>query len=215
MEFKKIKIKTVIVSLCFVLGIEVIFGVAALKSTILSPILAIGIVRLIEIIILFLVVTQFEGGIASIGLDPQHWFHGLKKGLIWSAVFGLCVAIVFAALYAFHINPLQILGSGLSFNGKALILFFSIGGLIGPVAEEMFFRGIIYGFLRRWGILIAMIGTTIIFSVAHLKGTPFPLTQIVGGILFSIAYEVEKNLFTPITIHVLGNLAIFSIPLVF
>ena len=38
-----------------------------------------------------------------------------------------------------------------------------------------------------------------------------PLTQIVGGIVFAIAYEKEKNLMVPVTIHCLGNLAIFSL----
>jgi membrane protease YdiL (CAAX protease family) len=33
----------------------------------------------------------------------------------------------------------------------------------------------------------------------------------VGGIVFAIAYEKEKNLMVPITIHCLGNLAIFSL----
>jgi hypothetical protein len=40
------------------------------------------------------------------------------------------------------------------------------------------------------------------------------MTQIVGGVLFAIAYEIEGNLMTPITIHSLGNLAIFTISLV-
>jgi hypothetical protein len=40
-----------------------------------------------------------------------------------------------------------------------------------------------------------------------------PITQLVGGIVFALAYEKEKNLMAPITIHCLGNLAIFSIGL--
>jgi membrane protease YdiL (CAAX protease family) len=34
---------------------------------------------------------------------------------------------------------------------------------------------------------------------------------MIGGILFAVSYEVEKNLLVPITIHSLGNLAIFTI----
>jgi hypothetical protein len=37
------------------------------------------------------------------------------------------------------------------------------------------------------------------------------VTQVVGGILFAAAYEIEKNLVVPITIHCLGNLAIFAL----
>jgi hypothetical protein len=34
-----------------------------------------------------------------------------------------------------------------------------------------------------------------------------------GGLLFAIAYEVEGNLMTPIIIHALANLTIFTISL--
>jgi hypothetical protein len=36
----------------------------------------------------------------------------------------------------------------------------------------------------------------------------------VGGIVFAVAYELEGNLMVPITIHVLGNTAIFALSLV-
>jgi hypothetical protein len=37
---------------------------------------------------------------------------------------------------------------------------------------------------------------------------------VVGGVLFAAAYEKEKNLLVPVTIHCLGNLAIFSLSLI-
>jgi hypothetical protein len=37
---------------------------------------------------------------------------------------------------------------------------------------------------------------------------------MIGGILFAVAYELEKNLLVPIIIHVLGNLAIFVLALI-
>jgi len=40
-----------------------------------------------------------------------------------------------------------------------------------------------------------------------------PLPQVVGGIVFAVAYEIEGSLMVPITIHVLGNLAIFTLSL--
>jgi hypothetical protein len=38
--------------------------------------------------------------------------------------------------------------------------------------------------------------------------------QVVGGIVFAVAYEVEGSLLVPITIHVLGNMAIFTLSLI-
>ena len=93
---------------------------------------------------------------------------------------------------------------------NTLILFFLVGGVLAPVAEEIFFRGLLYGFFRRWGAAVAVILSTALFAFAHpLQSLPF--TQIVGGLLFALSYEVEGNLLVPITIHVLGNLAIFAL----
>ena len=91
-----------------------------------------------------------------------------------------------------------------------MMLFFLVGGVVAPVAEEILFRGLVYGFLRRWGAILAVILSTALFALAPpLRG--LPLTQIVGGLLFASAYEMENNLLVPITIHVLGNLAIFTL----
>jgi hypothetical protein len=86
-----------------------------------------------------------------------------------------------------------------------------VGGVIGPVAEEIFFRGIIFGFCRRWGFYAALLISTAFFVWPHFDGRHLPLTQIVGGIVFTIAYEKEKKMMVPVTIHCLGNMAIFSL----
>lgn len=52
-------------------------------------------------------------------------------------------------------------------------------------------------------------------DLAHPAGFGFPMPQITGGILFAMAYEKEENLIVPITIHILGNIAIFSLALLF
>jgi hypothetical protein len=41
------------------------------------------------------------------------------------------------------------------------------------------------------------------------------VTQAIGGIVFAAAYEVEGKLMVPISIHVLGNIAIFSLSILF
>ena len=41
------------------------------------------------------------------------------------------------------------------------------------------------------------------------------LPQVTGGIPLAVAYEKEENLLVPITIHILGNMAIFVLALMF
>ena len=172
-----------------------------------------GVERLVLGFLLLGVAAHGMGG-SSFGFDRDRFASGLKRGLIWSAFAGLAALLFFAVLYAARISPLTVIKAPLPSDGLDLTLYFVVGGLIGPFAEEVFFRGIIYGFLRRWGILLALVGTSAVFVAAHIESTDMPLTQIVGSIFFAIAYEMEGNLLVPITIHVLGNTAIFALCLV-
>jgi len=158
-------------------------------------------------------VKVVEGSVTSIGLDRVRWSAGLKKGLLWSAGFGALSGIVFAVLFMAGANPLSIIKVNLPKSSANFFLFFLVGGIVAPVAEELVFRGILYGFLRRWGIWVAIALSTCAFALTHGLGHGFPMTQVVGGVLFAAAYEVEKNLLVPITIHCLGNMAIFSLSL--
>ncbi|MBN1847644.1 MAG: CPBP family intramembrane metalloprotease [Deltaproteobacteria bacterium] len=204
--------KILLASASIIFTLEIAAGTAVSKKWV-APFMAIGFVRLLETFFMVMLVFQYGKGLSSIGLAQKLWLKGLKKGFIWSAAFGILTGILFVILYVFQTNPLILLGRRLPFTGQELIFFLLVAGFISPVAEEIFFRGMVFGFLRRWGVIQAVIISTVIFAFIHSRGMNFPLTQIVGGILFAIAYEFEKNLMVPITIHILGNMAIFIIPL--
>ena len=207
-----IEIRVLLLSVVALLAAEVATA-AIISETSSSPMLALGIARLLETTLIFLIVSTVGKGMSTIGLGRENLITGLKNGLIWSAAFGMCAFLGFAVLFAAHINPLDMIKTDLPQNMLELILYFAVGGLVSPVAEEVFFRGIVFGFLRRWGVLAAVVGTTVIFVAAHSVRAGVPLTQIVGGIVFALAYEMGGNLMVPIIIHVLGNMAIFSISL--
>ena len=212
MEADRIEIKTVFISVVVVAVIEAAVGIAASTGAYSStPLL--GAARLLEAVLIVLIVLNREKGLASIGFALSGMFSGLKRGLVWSAGFGIIVLLVSAALFAAGINPLTLIHTRLPAGRNEIILFFLIGGMISPVAEEIFFRGIIYRFFRRWGVFAAVAISTLAFVLAHPAGSGFPLPQITGGILFALAYEKEGNLTVPITIHILGNIAIFSLSL--
>ncbi|MEA1971212.1 MAG: type II CAAX endopeptidase family protein [Thermodesulfobacteriota bacterium] len=212
METDRIKIKTVLVSLAVIAVIEVVAGVAVFGGA-YDPLLILGVTRLLEIISIVLAVLILEGGMSFIGFSISGVTFGLKKGFIWSAGFGILVLLVSAALFAFGINPIALVHTRLPAGQGEIIIFFLVGGIISPVAEEVFFRGVIYGFFRRWGIFVAITLSTLAFVLAHPLGPGIPLPQITGGILFAVSYEKEGNLLVPITIHILGNMAIFSLSL--
>jgi membrane protease YdiL (CAAX protease family) len=221
MEASEIKTKILLLSLATVACIEV--GRVVMSNDRYDPMVALGASRLLETGVIILIVITLGKGISSIGLTPSTMLYGLKKGFMWSAGFALVTLIAYLVLSIFEINPVARIHTQMPKDiHKIVLYYFFVGGLIGPIAEEVIFRGILYGFFRRWGILVAVILTTLLFVLAHIL--PYvlahpvfpniPITQVVGGVVFALAYEIEKNLMVPVTIHVLGNMAIFSLSLI-
>ena len=212
-ETDRIKLKTVGLSVAAILMVE--WLTTRLSGHASMPILMTGGARSLEIILLLGICRVTEpGGINALGIFPKGVTPGLIRGLCWSAVFGLMVVMLAVVLMLTGLHPADLIVTHLPSTRPGLFAFFMVGGIISPVAEEIFFRGLLYGYFRRWGIWAALLISTAVFVLAHAIFRGLPLPQIVGGILFALAYEKEKNLMVPITIHVLGNLAIFTLSLV-
>jgi uncharacterized protein len=198
-------------------------GVLAVEAGIrflhLSPLLLIGFARCVEILVILLIFYVSKNGISAIGLSRHRMIRGIRNGLIWSAGFGVLASLGGLILFLWGMDPFALIHVGLPQTGFQRVMFFVIGGVIAPIAEEMFFRGVIYGHLKgvvfkklnRWGVLPALVISTALFVMAHQVGSGIPLPQLVGGVVFCLAYEIEKSLFTPIIIHSLGNLALFTL----
>ena len=214
MEAKKIEVKIFFLSLATLVLIETT-AVLLFSGIRISPMVLTGAIRLIEMALIMLIVLFWGQGLSSIGLGPSKMVKGLVRGLFWSAGFGIITFFAFIALFLVDINPLALIHTRLPGKSEEIVLFFLVAGMIGPVAEEIFFRGIIYGFFRRWGVLAALLLSSVMFVLAHFATVGIPVTQMVGGIIFAIAYEKEGSLIVPITIHTLGNMAIFTLSLIY
>ena len=213
MESDRITIGTLLICLAAIVAVETSSHVVIPACT-CNPLLVVGAARIVETALILLTVTKWGTGLSSIGLMASTMVQGYKKGLIWSGLFGMASAFAFIAFLLFEIDPFALIKADLPKITSQRILFFAVGGLIGPIAEEVFFRGIIYGFLRRWGTLIALVISTLLFVLFHPITYRFPLPQVIGGTLFAVSYEVEGSLIVPMTIHVLGNLAIFTLSII-
>ena len=168
--------------------------------------------RMAEILAVLTLAKVQTGGMQALGLDRKTMLSGLGKGLFWSAGFAIAAGVLFFGLFLTGQNPLMLVRSPLPHTTAQRILFFWVGGMVAPVAEEIVFRGLIFGYLRRWGLPAAVLISTALFAAIH-SGPAIPVTQIVGGLVFAVAYHTEKSLVVPMVIHMLGNLAIFTISL--
>jgi membrane protease YdiL (CAAX protease family) len=210
METDRIKVKTVFACLLAILSLELVARSFSWPSRV-SPIFILGIIRLLQVISIVGIVQIWEKGTTSVGLNPMGILSGIKKGIIWSTVFGGATFTVFTLFFLIGLDPIRHIKINPPGKFTEIFLFFLVGGILGPIAEEVFFRGILYSFFRRWGIGMAVASSTLIFSGLHLAFSGVSFSQLFGGVLFAIAYEVEKNLMVPIVIHMLGNLTILAI----
>ncbi|MCU0562125.1 MAG: CPBP family intramembrane metalloprotease [Desulfobacterales bacterium] len=193
-----------------ILAVEALAALAVARAGLPAP-AAIGLARAADLALIALGMRVFGLGRGEIFLPAGGLARGLRRGLLWSAAFGAAAALGFAAALLLGADPLRLIRPPEAVRGPEAVLFFAVGGLIGPLAEEVFFRGLLYRSLRPWGMPAAVLGTTLLFALLHPAAAGIPVTQVIGGLLFAAAVEVEKNLVVPATVHVLGNLAIFAL----
>jgi membrane protease YdiL (CAAX protease family) len=167
--------------------------------------------RTTQILVVMTLAVVQAGGMEVLGLDKESMLSGVRKGLVWSAGFAAVAGLLFLGLFMTGQDPFTLVRSALPEGSDQRALFFVVGGIVAPLAEEIVFRGLIFGYLRRWGIPSAILISTALFAALHLPA--LPITQIVGGFVFAIAYHTGRSLMVPIVIHVLGNLAIFTLSL--
>jgi uncharacterized protein len=213
----KTPLTPVVISIGLILLVE-----SCISRFSISPLLATGLARIIEIFIMLGVFYLSDTGIAALGLSAKSIRHGIIRGILWSMIFCLISIFLGLALIIFGLNPLKLIHITLPDTTNHIIIFYVVGGIIGPLAEEIFFRGMIYGYLRdrfatrhvTLGIATALTVSTLLFVLAHSGGSGIPLPQLVGGIVFCLSYEKEKSLLTPIIIHGSGNMAMFTLSLI-
>jgi membrane protease YdiL (CAAX protease family) len=214
MDPVRIDIKTLCVSL-----IAVVFTEFAVRPLIpenpAGAVSLVGIIRIFQAVLLLWIVSRMGKGLQNIGILSSRIFPGFKKGLIWSAGFGGVVLILGVILVILGIQPFHWITISLPPDKGYVFLLFCIGGIVGPITEEIFFRGILYGFLRQWGVFLAIFLSTSLFVFVHGNTIQGSFPQIIGGIVFALAYEIEKNLMVPVVIHITGNLAMYTLSLLF
>jgi CAAX protease family protein len=77
---------------------------------------------------------------------------------------------------------------------------FVVVGLIAPVVEELFFRGLGYSLLARFGRVVAILGVGVAFALAHGLVEAFPLLFAFGAGLAYLRSRVQ-SVYPGIVVH--------------
>ena len=111
-------------------------------------------------------------------------------------------------------NPVTLYPHAFSGIGPRLVLAVAVVA-VAPAGEETFFRGLLYGRLRRrWGVGPASIVAGLLFGLAHadpwpvqsvLASLPLALPLAMVGVAFCLLYERYRTLWLTASAHAAFN----------
>lgn len=144
----------------------------------------------------------------DIGLRPapSKWvFRAVVIALLFIPLIGSIVIFIQFLLGAPAENPQLEFLAPKNFSWLGAMGMFLLGGIAVPFAEELFFRGVLYKFIRvRWGVVAGMLISAFVFGALHgdlsIAGATF-----IMGLLLAWFFERTKSLWPSVAIHVTNN----------
>jgi len=90
-------------------------------------------------------------------------------------------------------------------NPVLVVLAFIAIAVLTPVWEEIFFRGLLLGSVRsRWGVVLAVVVSTVVFAAVH--GVPVLLPYLVTlGVSLALLRIFHRNIWGSLALHVTIN----------
>jgi membrane protease YdiL (CAAX protease family) len=84
----------------------------------------------------------------------------------------------------------------------------AIAGAVAAVSEELFFRQFLYGWLSRWGVPIALVGSAVAFAAVHvpLYGISALPIDFGAGLILGWQRWATGGWTAPAVTHVVANL---------
>lgn len=92
-----------------------------------------------------------------------------------------------------------------------IVLLVALVGVVVPIGEEMFFRGLAYGAFRRaLGRHAAVLASAVFFAAAHVQPVEF-LPILILGMILAYLYEYTGSLVPGMIAHAVNNLAALAL----
>jgi uncharacterized protein len=136
---------------------------------------------------------------------PGWWIAGLLIGLIVIPISGLIALAIQLLLGRPLENPQLPFLAPEGFTWIAMISMLVLGGLVAPLAEEMFFRGLLYDWMHsRWGTVVGILGSALIFGAVHGEVSVGGAAAVLG-IVLAWVYQRSHSLWPSFLIHALNN----------
>ncbi len=169
---------------------------------------------LIVVFILYFAVGHYKEKIASLGLSLKNFMKNVLCGItayvaLVPVLVAILAAIAFISNMINYVPEKQAVVELFLKEKDARFLFYTsiFAAVVGPIIEELFFRGFMYSAFKKYvGVIGAMFITAVMFAALHAHAVGFiPIVAL--GLLLAYLYEKTGTLVSSITVHVIHNVA--------
>jgi len=184
------------------------------EDTIVTSILS-GVTVLTEVGLIIWLLKKYRLKLSDIGIRK---FSVLKAigyivgGIVLFLIL-VSIAFVLVVMIAPSIDPNQSQDVGFEFGkiGWGLWVSFVFTVIVIPIIEELYFRGIILpAVTKRFGWIIGIAGSSMVFAVLHGQYNVMIYTFILGCVL-CVMYIRLKSIVPGIIFHIINNAVAFSL----
>lgn len=196
--------------------IGVPFGV--MNQVLLNTILSVVVYSLTVAVVIFVpwLIARRKTSLKLLGIDDWPTILELViSPLVYVAYFLISATLVAISVKFFSVDITQTQSTPFSqsilISHWQFILAFLVLVVLAPVAEELLFRGYLYGKLRNnFSVWLAVLVTSLTFGVAHLWGGEHlqwavAVDTFALSLAMSVAREYTGALWVPIMVHMIKN----------
>ena len=151
---------------------------------------------------------------ADLGLSWLRWsdLAIAVVGFIVYAIIGTAVMVTLKALFPdLALEQAQDFGFKTVYGGERVLAFIALV-IMAPVVEELLFRGLLYGKMRRSGMNVAIstLIVSLLFALAHMQ-LNVGIDVFILSIILCLVREYTGSIGTSIVIHMMKNALAFYV----
>ncbi|MFA6321668.1 MAG: CPBP family intramembrane glutamic endopeptidase [Candidatus Omnitrophota bacterium] len=167
---------------------------------------------LVIVFIIYFALRQYGQKLASLGIAFKNFsanvFYGVVGYIAILPALFLILILTSIVTNIIHYTPKeQVVVELFMRQSNPLFLFYTsiFAAIAGPIVEELFFRGFMYGAVKKYiGVFWATMITSALFAALHTHAVGF-LPIMVLGILLAYLYERTGTLVSSVTVHMMHN----------
>lgn len=169
---------------------------------------------LMVVFVVYFSVIEYKENLKALGISFKNFLKNIFYGVVgYISLAPILILILVITMIIINITkyvpPRQpVVELFLKEKAPSFLAYTSFfAAIFGPIIEELFFRGFMYGALKKYiGVFWSMVITAAIFAALHTHIVGFaPIMAL--GLLLAYLYEKTGTLVSSITVHITHNLS--------